>query len=165
MQIQKIVQNFEFKTYQSNDIVYEKDQSIDKLVIILDGQLKIGEDQYVNNGQLFGETFLTMELSRRKIGHAIFSTRKTTLSELSFRKFFECIGGDLEVVMKKNKDRAGSNSLQEKVQKSDYQYNSLDEFMGLTKLGTGQFGAVFLVKHKVHKTLHAVKALPKVAVL
>lgn len=76
-----------------------------------------------------------MEPSRRRVQFDIVSTRKSTISELGFIQFFECIGGELEVVMKKNQQRINSVSFKEKKQRSDYSLFQLDDFMGLTKLG------------------------------
>ncbi|CAD8196555.1 unnamed protein product [Paramecium pentaurelia] len=164
MQIQKIVSNFKIKTYESKEYLFSKNQMIDKLIIILDGQLEF-DGQLYNNGQLFGDTFLQVEESKRKISSDIVTTRKTTLSELPFKQFFECIGGELETVVKKNKDRAGSSSLLEKRQKSNYSLLTLEDFIGLQLLGEGTFGNAYLVKDIPQQNLHVMKCVPKVNII
>ncbi|CAD8115157.1 unnamed protein product [Paramecium sonneborni] len=164
MQIQKIVSNFKIKTYESKEYLFSKNQMIDKLIIILDGQLEF-DGQLYNNGQLFGDTFLQVEESKRKISSDIVTTRKTTLSVLPFKQFFECIGGELETVVKKNKDRAGSSSLLEKRQKSNYSLLTLEDFIGLQLLGEGTFGNAYLVKDIPQQNLHVMKCVPKVNII
>nr|CAD79353.1 cGMP-dependent protein kinase [Paramecium tetraurelia] len=164
MQIQKIVSNFKIKSYESNDCIFKMNQLVDKLIIILDGQLEF-EGQLYNNGQLFGDKYLQMEEQKRKINHDIKTNRKTTLSELPFRQFFECIGGELETVVKKNKDRAGSSSLLEKKQKSNYSLLTLEDFIGLKLLGEGTFGNAYLVKDIPQQNMHVMKCVPKVNVI
>ncbi|CAD8202308.1 unnamed protein product [Paramecium pentaurelia] len=164
MQIQKIVSNFKIKTYESKEYLFSKNQMIDKLIIILDGQLEF-DGQIYNNGQLFGDKFLQVEESKRKISSDIVTTRKTTLSVLTFKQFFECIGGELETVVKKNKDRAGSSSLLEKRQKSNYSLFTLEDFIGLQLLGEGTFGNAYLVKDIPQQNLHVMKCIPKVNII
>ncbi|CAD8086198.1 unnamed protein product [Paramecium primaurelia] len=165
MQIQKIVSNFKIKNYESNDYIFKINQLVDKLIIILDGQLEF-EGQLYNNGQLFGDKYLQMDEQQRKINNDIKTTRKTTLSELSYNQFFECIGGELEIVVKKNKDRVcGSPCSLEKKQKSNYSLLTLEDLIGLKLLGEGTFGNAYLVKDIPQQNMHVMKCVPKVNII
>ncbi|CAD8100794.1 unnamed protein product [Paramecium sonneborni] len=164
MQIQKIVSNFKIKTYEINDCIYKINQMVDKLIIILDGQLEF-EGQLYNNGQLFGDKYLQIDQQSRKINHDIKTTCKTTLSELPFKQFFEFIGGELETVVKKNKDRAGPSNLLEKKQRINYSLLTLDDFIALKLLGEGTFGNAYLVKDIPQQNMHVMKCVPKINVI
>ncbi|CAD8178751.1 unnamed protein product [Paramecium octaurelia] len=164
MQIQKIVSNFKIKTYESNDYIFKINELVDKLIIILDGQLEF-EGQFYNNGQLFGDIYLQMDEQKRKINNDIKTTRKTTLSELSYNQFFECIGGKLEIVVKRNKDRVNYTSNSMKKRQSNYSLLTLEDFVGLKLLGEGTFGNAYLVKDIPQQSMHVMKCVPKVSVI
>jgi cGMP-dependent protein kinase len=71
------------------------------------------------------------------------------LAEISFKDFFECIGGTLEKIMKKNENNHEVKYMKkfDESQKKDYSHMKLEQMIHIKKLGQGQFGNVYFVKN------------------
>jgi cGMP-dependent protein kinase len=59
------------------------------------------------------------------------------LAEIDFKAFFECIGGTLETIMKKNENNHEVKYMKkfDETQKKDYSHMKLEQMISIKKLG------------------------------
>jgi len=84
------------------------------------------------------------------------------LAEINLEAFTECIGGQIEEVLKKN-EKSHEKKMMNQVSELKKLANTikLEELLSYKKLGYGQFGSVYLVRHKSHEQFFALKCISK----
>jgi cGMP-dependent protein kinase len=75
--------------------------------------------------------------------------------------FYECIGGQLEQIIKKNANSHENKYMKNEKKKQNFDHLKLPDMILIKKLGFGQFGSVYLVKNKVDKKLYGLKCIMK----
>ncbi|KAM3131653.1 hypothetical protein pb186bvf_016184 [Paramecium bursaria] len=161
LQIQKIVQSTNQFNYKNDQSVFE--DTVEKLVIVLKGDLIYDQSKEIaaSTGQIYGDKFLEGHLTLNQPVQKILAKDETILAEISFKQFYECIGGSLEQVFKKNQTNHERYMVKQRdSQKKDYSNLKLEDFVSLKKLGQGQFGNVYLVRNK-DQSFYALKCISK----
>lgn len=84
------------------------------------------------------------------------------LAEINLEAFTECIGGQIEEVLKKN-EKSHEKKMMNQVSELKKLANTikLEELLSYKKLGYGQFGSVYLTRHKSHEQFFALKCISK----
>ena len=106
IQIEKVIDNMKTANHKSGDIVFAKGSSCaQKIVVIIEGTLKKASksDQVVGRkNEVYGSEFLKEGRQNQTFDDNIVMDGEGVLAELDFGKFYECLGGNYEQIMKKN---------------------------------------------------------------
>lgn len=148
--------------YKSGTILYEEGDYCDTLIAVLEGTI-IGEKSkriLADKGQIFGDKYLPLKDQNTLLDERVVIGDEAVLSMISLKQFHNCIGGDIESVIKKNVDSHEVKMRRENL-KLDYSYINLVDLIYIKKLGVGQFGSVYLVQRSNTKELFALKCVSK----
>lgn len=88
---------------------------------------------------------MNLLLAPQPKSHQHFFSR--VISQISFKTFQKCIGGDIDKVIKQNED-SHEKKMANLGDKQDYSHIKLDHLIFIKKLGFGQFGSVYLVRNR-----------------
>lgn len=143
IQMERIIENSNNVSYQDAAVVFQ--DSISKLIIVLEGKLIQSGKVLAEKGQLFGDQYLNnaqLALPNKIVMQTTGATG--LLAELDFTKFFEIIGGPLEQIFKKNENSHEVKYMKNKnTEQNQSQKFNLEDFIYIQKLGAGQFGNVY----------------------
>ena len=104
IQTEKIVKNIEFKKIEKNFIILKKGEKLNKIIIIIEGECKYGENFY-KKGSIFGNTFLYPDKNFEKIldNDLIAIVENTQITTIEVEKFHKIINGTLQEILAKNR--------------------------------------------------------------
>jgi len=170
IQIEKVIDNMKTANHKSGDIIFAKGSSCaQKIVVVIEGTLKKASksDQVVaRKNEVYGSEFLKEGRQNQIFDDNIVMDGEGVLAELDFGKFYECLGGNYEQIMKKNEkshEKKMMNIVSEL--KKHAKSVTLEELVFYKKLGYGQFGSVYLVKHHSSSEFFALKCVSKAQVV
>ena len=84
------------------------------------------------------------------------------LSEISYENFIDCIGGNLEEIIKKNEQLTDKKmKRQDQSKRKEAQNYRLSELIYIKTLAFGQFGPVYLCRSKFNGQLYVLKCFNK----
>lgn len=115
-----------------------------------------------SKAQAWGEEYFLSSNKTKILDDDIVMETDGVIAEISADNFVDCIGGELEEVIKKNE-----KMMEKKLQKSDQtkrkEANNIkkSELIFIKILAYGQFGPVYLVKAKYNQQLYVLKAFNK----
>jgi len=165
IQIEKIIDNMKISNYKASDVIFTKGSACaQKIVIVIEGSLKkTKNDQVVaRKNEVYGSEFIKGGKKDQVFDDNIIMETEGVLAELDYKLFFECIGGSFEEIMKKN-ERSHEKKMMTQVSelKKLGKNVQLEQLIFYKKLGYGQFGSVYLVKHHSSPEFFALKCVSK----
>ncbi|EGR32104.1 protein kinase domain protein [Ichthyophthirius multifiliis] len=165
IQIEKVTKQCMFQNHKKEEIIFEKGNVCNKLIVVLEG--KLGEFQgntLAVKGGLFGDQYLKKAQQSQVFKKDIVMQADGVLCVISFENFKKCIGGDIENVIKENAN-SHEIKMQQQTKANDYSHILLNNLIYIKKLGAGQFGNVYLVANKTSDQLYALKSVSKAQIV
>ncbi|CAK55705.1 unnamed protein product (macronuclear) [Paramecium tetraurelia] len=164
LQVERIVSNMQQIQKKAEELIIEKGQPCREVIIVLQGSIKYGKEVF-EKGQMFGDKFLDQG-ENVKLGEPVIMKDDGMIAVITFKQFFEIIGGSLEQIFAKNEKAHDRFIKKEDGQKQDmYKHFELDQLISVKKLGQGQFGNVYLVYNKLDKKTYALKCISKAQII
>lgn len=165
IQIEKIVTKIETVKYEPKALVYTAEQKCEKLVIVLEGSLRNSTKEIAQKGAMVGDQFLPLKNRDKLVPYDIYMAEGGKVAEIKFSKFFECIGGDLEIVIQKNENNHEVKYMKKQKSQANVDYLKLEDMIMIKKLGFGQFGSVYLCRNSKDEKLYALKCIIKAQIV
>lgn len=166
IQIEKIIDAMKISNYKAGDPIYHKGSLCNqKIIIIIEGSIKKAKFGTVmcRKGEAFGDEYLLEANKTKTFDDDLIMETDGVLAEILLEAFTECIGGPIEEVLKKNEKSHEKRMMNQVSELKKIAANiKLEELINYKKLGSGQFGSVYLVKHKSNdKQFYALKCVSK----
>lgn len=86
------------------------------------------------------------------------------IASITFSQLFRILGADFETTIEKNAN-SHENKIKNIAERADASHIRVEDLVFVKKLGSGQFGWVYLVKHKDIDTCYALKSVSKASVV
>ncbi|CAD8173016.1 unnamed protein product [Paramecium octaurelia] len=164
IQLEKIAQRAKIDNYKEGQVIVEAGKACDKLIVVLEGVMTNSKSDLVPKGLCFGDQFLMREKYGQIIDSEYAMVRDGVLATISYQSLFDIFGGDLETALKKNE-----NSHEKKItqlgERADASHISFEDLIYIEKIGQGQFGKVYLVKHKSINKMFVLKSVSKASII
>ncbi|CAK66144.1 unnamed protein product (macronuclear) [Paramecium tetraurelia] len=164
IQLEKISQKAKIENFKKGQVIFEPNKPCDKLVVVLEGVLINSKQESISKGSCFGDQFLQKELYGSLIESAFSMVGDGVLATITYQALFKIFGGDLETVLKKN-ENSHEKKIQQIGQREDASHIIVEDLVYIKKLGEGQFGSVYLVKHKEINKVFALKSVSKASII
>nr|CAD79354.1 cGMP-dependent protein kinase [Paramecium tetraurelia] len=164
IQLEKISQKAKIENFKKGQVIFEAKKPCDKLVVVLEGVLINSKQESVTKGSCFGDQFLQKERYGSPLECAFTMVGDGVLATITFQALFKIFGGDLETALKKN-ENSHEKKIQQIGKREDASHIVLEDLIYIKKLGEGQFGIVYLVKHKETKKVFALKSVSKASII
>ncbi|EAR92057.2 CGMP-dependent kinase 9-1 (macronuclear) [Tetrahymena thermophila SB210] len=166
-QKEKLLDNIQINHHKDGEVVIQQGTPIkNAIIILLEGQIKKGNDVVAQKGHVFGdkEPFMQNDKSVYPNNLVIFGEQCITGS-IKIEKLVNLFGESPFDVINKNKQVKEQSAIEESNLKSQVNNMKLSDLIVIKKLGFGQFGSVFLVKEKGKKKLYGLKCVSKAQVV
>ncbi|CAD8213308.1 unnamed protein product [Paramecium octaurelia] len=164
IQLEKISQKAKIENFKKGQVIFETNKPCDKLVVVLEGVLINSKQESISKGSCFGDQFLQKELYGSPLESAFSMVGDGVLATITYQALFKIFGGDLETVLKKN-ENSHEKKIQQIGQREDASHIFVEDLVYIKKLGEGQFGSVYLVKHKEINKVFALKSVSKASII
>ena len=117
----------------------------------------------MRKGEMFGDEYLLNDNKNKMADDNIVMETDGIIAELSNQTIFNCIGGpNIEIVITKNEFSHERNmNKYSSTMKKKMENVQLSDFVFYYKLGSGQFGSVYLVKTNKIDNFFALKCISK----
>ncbi|KAL4507522.1 hypothetical protein ABPG73_012210 [Tetrahymena malaccensis] len=166
-QKEKLLDNIQINHHKDGEVVIQQGTPVkNAIIILLEGQIKKGNDVVAQKGHVFGdkEPFMQNDKSVYPSNLVIFGEQCITGS-IKIEKLVNLFGESPFDVINKNKQVKEQSAIEESNLKSQVSNMKLSDLIVIKKLGFGQFGSVFLVKEKGKKKLYGLKCVSKAQVV
>ncbi|CAD8072813.1 unnamed protein product [Paramecium primaurelia] len=164
IQLEKIAQRAKIDNYKKGQVILEAGKACDKLIVVLEGVMTNAKQDSVPKGLCFGDQFLMKEKYGQIIESQYEMVRDGVLATISYQSLFKIFGGDLETALKKN-ENSHEKKIKQLGERADASHISVEDLIYIKKLGEGQFGMVYLVKHKSINKVFALKSVSKASII
>ena len=167
LQIEKWIQNSEFRKLPSGETLMERGSNLSKLIIVLNGNLLYTDKTYAK-GTIFEPSFLYPQSNVNKLLEDDLMTGSdgAEISQIDLVRFHSIIGKNLEEVFKNNANSHEIKMLDDNLDFRKVVENlKLSDLIFIRNLGEGQFGQVSLVKGRGPKDFFALKAISKAQIV
>ncbi|KAL4509200.1 hypothetical protein ABPG72_018131 [Tetrahymena utriculariae] len=166
-QKEKLLDNIQINHHKDGEVVIQQGTPVkNAIIILLEGQIKKGNDVVAQKGHVFGdkEPFMQSDKSVYPSNLVILGEQCITGS-IKIDKLVNLFGESPFDVINKNKQVKEQSAIEESNLKSQVSNMKLSDLIVIKKLGFGQFGSVFLVKEKGKKKLYGLKCVSKAQVV
>ncbi|KAM3132197.1 hypothetical protein pb186bvf_015657 [Paramecium bursaria] len=164
LQLEKIALRAQISNYKNGQVIIEGNKPCDKLVVVLEGCIINKKQDNVAKGLCFGDQYLSKESRQQIIETDYVMVGDGVLATIPFAKLFQILGGDLETALKKN-ENGHEKKIQQLGDRADASHIKVEDLIFIKKLGQGQFGWVYLVKHKEIDKAYALKSVSKGSII
>ncbi|CAD8075753.1 unnamed protein product [Paramecium primaurelia] len=164
IQLEKISQKAKIENFKKGQVIFEANKPCDRLVVVLEGVLINSKQESISKGSCFGDQFLQKELYGSLLECAFTMVGDGVLATITYQALFKIFGGDLETALKKN-ENSHEKKIQQIGKREDASHIVVEDLIYIKKLGEGQFGSVYLVKHKEINKVFALKSVSKASII
>ena len=151
LEINKIIRDVNVESFYKKDEIIKENTIGDKMYIVKSGEVKIYKgEQYIrtlSSGEFFGEAALITKENRSATAIAVTNVKCYVIGSHDFSKYI--------IHNQKLRDYLL------KLMRRKHFNIKLTDLLSIIKCGTGTYGSVYLVKHKVTKELFAIKVISK----
>ncbi|EGR27195.1 protein kinase domain protein [Ichthyophthirius multifiliis] len=162
-QLDKILDIMIIQRRYKNDIIFFKNSKVsENFCVVLKGSLKLTDDIIFKKGQIVGGDENIIQTCSSSIYESdLICEENSIVALISNQLLIQNIGGTLSEIIAKNYQINTQIQLKENQIQQNINFIQLQDLCVLQKLGTGQFGNVYLVKNKNNNQLYALKCISK----
>ncbi|CAD8044669.1 unnamed protein product [Paramecium primaurelia] len=163
LQQEKITLKAKIQNYKKGQVIFQKDTKCEQLVIVLEGTLQSDDDK-IGKGNCFGDQYLSSNKKNDLLSSDYLMVTDGVLASISFTQMFKILGGDFETAIQK-KFESHEVKIKNIANRADASHIRVEDLVFIKKLGSGQFGWVYLVKHKDIDSCYALKSVSKASIV
>lgn len=164
-QIEKVLDAMKIINCKAGDTILKRGTAANqKILVIIEGSFKKAKSgvMIASKGATWGEEFMLDHNKQKLLDDDVVMETDGVLAEIPNELFQECIGGSLDDVLKNNEKMLQKRQMKaDASRKKEADRIRMNDVYFISKLGTGQFGPVYLVKVKQGDQLYALKTFSK----